>query len=363
MSIIALIESDGGTLKKAAATNGGEYAGACPFCGGKDRFRVWPEEDRYWCRSCGKAGDSIEYLRERRGLSYVEACNVLGCDPGPRKGGPLPVAMAWAPKEASSPADAWQEKARSFLDGAISCLWSERGASMRAWLHDVKGLSDTTIRTAGLGLSLSDTFDPRECWGLPPSPKDDGTARRQWLPRGLVIPHIVGGTVHRMRIRRDDPGEGKRYVVVSGSNMTPMVLNPERAAAIVVESELDAILLSQETGDLVTCISMGTAPAKPDVNTHATLTAAAVILISLDTDDAGARAAWAFWPSIYGDKAKRWPSIGGKDPSEAMANGLDLWTWVAAGIFGTEERFERFCIQTIDGGLNDGEAIRAMEVT
>ena len=28
------------TLKKVAATDGGEYAGPCPFCGGDDRFRV-----------------------------------------------------------------------------------------------------------------------------------------------------------------------------------------------------------------------------------------------------------------------------------------------------------------------------------
>ena len=81
MHLISLIESDGGTLKKAATTNGGEYCGACPFCGGKDRFRVWPGTGRYWCRSCGKSGDAIQYLRDRRGLSYVDACRYLGNEP------------------------------------------------------------------------------------------------------------------------------------------------------------------------------------------------------------------------------------------------------------------------------------------
>ncbi|MFY9403022.1 MAG: hypothetical protein WAQ07_06445 [Candidatus Omnitrophota bacterium] len=42
-------------------------------------------------------------------------------------------------------------------------------------------------------------------------------------------------------------------------------------------------------------------------------------------------------------------------------NGLDLRAWVIAGLFGTEERFERFAIQTIDGGMTDGEALRAMK--
>jgi hypothetical protein len=130
-----------------------------------------------------------------------------------------------------------------------------------------------------------------------------------------------------------------------------------------VESELDGLLLNQEAGDLAGVVAMGTAQAKPDRITHEALTTAAVILVSLDTDDAGAKAAWAFWPENYGGKVKRWPCIGGKDPSDARANGLDLRTWITTGIFGTEARFERFCIQTIDGGLSDAEALKAMEAT
>jgi len=42
-------------------------------------------------------------------------------------------------------------------------------------------------------------------------------------------------------------------------------------------------------------------------------------------------------------------------------NGLDLRAWVIAGLFGNEERFERFCIQTIDGGLSDREALLIMK--
>jgi hypothetical protein len=39
-------------LKRMASTNGGEYAGPCPFCGGTDRFHVWPAGDPpgWWCR-------------------------------------------------------------------------------------------------------------------------------------------------------------------------------------------------------------------------------------------------------------------------------------------------------------------------
>lgn len=356
MNILDLINQDGGTLKRSATTNGGEYAGACPWCGGKDRFRVWPGQDggKYWCRSCGQHGDAIQWLRERRGLSFIEACKVQGHAPGPRSNGQHQTPAAWEPQEAKAPPAAWQERARAFLDGAVSCLWSRQGDTTRAWLRDAKGLNDATIRGAMLGYSPADIFEARQAWGLDPSLKENGRERRQWIPAGLVIPLAIGGAVYRLRIRRDDPGDGQRYIIVSGSSAAPMAWGQDRETTmIVVESELDGLLLNQETGDLASCISMGNAQAKPDRITHQALTAAEIVLVSFDSDDAGARAAWAFWPEQYGGKAKRWPCIKGKDPSEARLNGLDLRSWAVAGIFGTEERFERFCIQTVDGGLTD----------
>ena len=72
--LIELTRQDGVNLTKAATSNGGEFAGACPACGGVDRFRVWPEEKggRFWCRQCGKKGDAIQYLRDFRGMSFAE---------------------------------------------------------------------------------------------------------------------------------------------------------------------------------------------------------------------------------------------------------------------------------------------------
>lgn len=68
-------------LKKVAQTNGGEYAGPCPFCGGEDRFRVWPKRNSMWCRQCDYSGDLIDYIQERDGVGFVEACEKLGLDP------------------------------------------------------------------------------------------------------------------------------------------------------------------------------------------------------------------------------------------------------------------------------------------
>ena len=362
MTILSLIEADGGTFKRLAGTHGGEYAGACPWCGGQDRFRVWPEQDggRYWCRGCGKAGDAIQYLRDKRGLSFPEACLFLGREPGTRHGSARHQApAAWTPREATAPAAEWQAKARTFLDMATAALWGPQGASMRTWLKHEKGLQDATIRKACLGYSAADIYEPRQAWGLEPSLKEDGQERRQWLPAGLVIPHIVNGNVHRLRVRRDAPGDGARYVVVSGSGAAPLGLGlHEVTNIIVVESELDAWLLYQDAGDLAGIVALGSAQGKPDTRTHEALKAAELILVSLDSDNAGAKAAWSFWAETYGAKVKRWPSVKGKDASEARLKGLDLKSWVASGIFGTFERYERFCIMTVDGGLSDKEALR-----
>jgi hypothetical protein len=59
-SILDLLRENGHDLKKAANTNGGEYSGACPWCGGDDRFRVWPENER-----------NSHDLRQSRRLDFV----------------------------------------------------------------------------------------------------------------------------------------------------------------------------------------------------------------------------------------------------------------------------------------------------
>jgi len=355
MNILDLLHTDGHMMKKAATTNGGEYCGPCPFCGGKDRFRVWPESGRYWCRGCNKQGDTIQYLRDKRGLSFQDACSFLGRDPGERKD--KPAATTWTPKESKTPGEPWRRNASAFLDVVIKNLWAPSGAPVRQWLNAEKGLSDETIKKARLGYSRADLFEPRASWSLSAN-VIDGKERKLWIPGGLVIPFIHNGDVHRLRIRRDNPGDGSRYVVVSGSSPAPLMIGRDKAAAVIVESEIDAWLISQEAGDLIMTISMGNAQAKPDTATHTILKDTPIILNSLDTDDAGAKAAWKFWPETYGGKVRRWPAIHGKDASAARLNGLNIREWIIAGIFGDDEKtFERFCIQTIDGGLSDREAI------
>lgn len=323
MTFLEWLFKSGFTMKRVATTNGGEWAGGCPFCGGRDRFRVWPDEKggRFWCRGCGKAGDAIQWLRDFRGLSFQEACLELGRGPSlnrpreHREDRPKPL-----------PSSKWQGKARAFLNQTVETLWKSKDAI--SFLHG-RGLKDEPIRAAELGWNPVDLREPRENWGLEPSKDEKGNVKRLWFPRGLVIPLQIAGAVHRMRIRRPE-GE-PRYFIVSGSDMRPMMWNADRGAVVVVESELDALLIQQEAGDVCGVVALGSAQAKPDSETDKALRQADTLLISLDYDTAGASASWGHWLKSY-PQAKRWPVPVGKDPTEAAQQELNVKAWIEAGL-------------------------------
>lgn len=277
-------------------------------------------------------------------MTFQEACFYLGREPSPRTSVPRPARPAWEPREAKAPADLWQEKAKSFMDKSIKTLWTDTGKEARAFLND-RSLTDETIQGAGLGWNPADIYLDREAWGLPEALKEDGTLKKLWIPAGLVIPLIKEGRVVRLRIRRKE-GE-PRYILIPGSDTRPMTWNLERGAVVIVESELDGILLNQEAGDLAGVVAMGSATAKPDKNLHQSLIGMEMILVALDSDEAGAKASWQFWPETYGTKVKRWPVIQGKDPSEAIQNGLDLRQWILAGLPDRAETMEGIIRQSI----------------
>jgi hypothetical protein len=71
----------------------GEHSGPCPFCGGHDRFNVWPSEGRFWCRQCGRSGDTIAYMVETGRMTRSEAYRARHKDAPPtaKQGGGLQI--------------------------------------------------------------------------------------------------------------------------------------------------------------------------------------------------------------------------------------------------------------------------------
>ncbi len=323
-------------LRKVASTDGGEYAGPCPKCGGTDRFHV----TRAWafCRQCwpfgnGERHDAIAYLRWRDGLTFAEACEALGGDVAPGLSVPTRRQRSWV-KVTQPPGDAWQARAREFVAYAQGQLW--RDAEALAYLRD-RGLSDDTIRAAHLGYNpgeIKPGDDPAR-WGL--------EGRRVYIAKGWVIPYESGGVIRYVKVRRrdddlqcKDPRTGKapsKYLPIRGSHPPLYGLDGLRGHtdALVCEGEYDCLLLRQHVGDLCGVAALGSATASLDTDTVAVLCGVRRVFVALDSDDPGQAGA----ENLAGTSARMRvipPPGGAHDVTDAWKAGHDLAAWAVANI-------------------------------
>jgi len=83
---VDLLALCGSELTRVANTDGGEYAGPCPFCGGEDRFHLQPYTEsgsRWFCRQCtgdpqvGYWRDIFDFVMRRDGIGFVDAYRLL----------------------------------------------------------------------------------------------------------------------------------------------------------------------------------------------------------------------------------------------------------------------------------------------
>jgi hypothetical protein len=64
-----------------------ERVGACPKCGGEDRFSINTKKQVWHCRGCDKGGDVVELVRHLDGADFKEACRTLTGETPPSKRG------------------------------------------------------------------------------------------------------------------------------------------------------------------------------------------------------------------------------------------------------------------------------------
>ncbi len=303
-------------LKYVAATNGGEYAGSCPFCGGKDRFRVWPkqgETGRYWCRQCEASGDAIQFLMDYKNISFKEACTYLGIDRGlspfeKKSPDKLPeIKQAY-------PTPLWRKRVLEFISACANSLTSDVVEYLRG-----RGLTDETIRKFKIGYHPRPRKEPGRLWG-----RD----RDVFLPAGIVIPCCERESVIRVKIRAFPDGKPK-YLCISGSRQDiPWFIQEGQGKkeAIVVEGEFDGILLAQELGNEVTIIALGGVGCKLTEEIKAVLEQYEKILVALDNDSAGMKAAWHWWLSEL-ENTYMAPPVDGKDITEMVQKGIPVRVW------------------------------------
>lgn len=356
--LLTLLEDRGLHPIRVSDAFGGEYASACPgpACKGegRDRFHVWPRREnrggkclgRYWCRQCGVAGDTIQYLIDVDGMSYSAACAALGLAGGNvgswtrhKKTPVLPRETApWTPHSYPDPPALWQEQAEALVADCQDRL--ERDKAAQAWLA-ARGIPMPLARLYRLGYNVSskggDRYRPLTRWGLPDQPKN-GRPGSLWLPQGWLIPGCnESGQVVQLRIRRRDQdlkvfAPGTKYLLVKGSSMATMLLHPEAPVWGVVESGFDAVLLAGFFGEKLGVATTWNSSARPDARAHKVLSASSLILGALDYDHAGdAQQGW--WSAHYA-QYRRLPALPGraKDPGDAFRAGADLYEWLVSAL-------------------------------
>lgn len=345
MNLLDLISRDA-PLRRTSAKHGGEYSGPCPLCRrGRDRFKVWPLLGRWAClgakagrAGCDRAGDAVDYLRARNGLSHADACARLRQTPAARPGrvhAPQMLSVS-APAPLRPPAARWQTRAAAWVQHCEQTLFSDQGGGARDWLER-RGLTAQTVRQAKLGYNPCDRYDPRPLWGL--SLADGACGRAVWLPRGIVIPWSIAGSLWRVNVRRPlsplQAAAGQpKYVGPAG--FTNALYGADGLApdkpVVLVEGEIDALTVQQAAGDLVVAVATGATGSARRAGWVAQLALAPVVLIAFDEDANGAgdlAAAW--WLCVLGN-GRRLRPVAGKDVNAMHVAGIDVRVWVQAGL-------------------------------
>lgn len=339
VDLLQLIGGDT-SLRRVAATNGGEYAGPCPFCGGNDRFRVQPAapgRGRWWCRRCAESErwhDAIDYVRRRQQLNYHAACARIGVAPSSARL-PLPPAP---PVGVEPPSPPWRAAAEALLSDAFDALYGDDERPL-AWLQQ-RGFSDVTIARALLGYNARDRWMARSDWDLPSQRSRSGRQQRVWVPRGIVIPWFIGrgrdAAIWKLYVRRPlarsqkHCGEKSYIQIAGGSNglYNGDAIVPTRPA-MLVEGVFDALAVQQVAGDLVTPMATGTTGARR-ARWIALLSCAPVVFVSYDNDAAGEQAA-RYWLDALAPHAVRWRPFW-DDPAAMLADDGELRAWVQTGL-------------------------------
>jgi len=324
------------------ARPGVEVWAACPWhvegtVGGS--FSYNPENDSAHCFSCGEGGDLIAIYAALRDLDDVEAFKSFKSEfaPGAKSEPRTPVApvrRAWSPVATEPSPALWQERATEFVRHSAARLESnsEVLAQLATW-----GVGVEAAKSCMLGWNDEDKAVPRPSWGLESLVKD-GREKKIWLPEGLVLPMLAHGRVVKIKIRRPVArtsfGTDLRYWEVPGSTKMFHRYGRDSKVWVLVETERDAVMIWSKVRDLgIGAMALGGASKRPDAESAGMLLASDLILNALDYDQAGAVNSARFWDREF-PQCKRWPAppSKGKDAGDAFGGGLDIRSWVTAGL-------------------------------
>jgi hypothetical protein len=297
-----------------------EWAGPCPWCGGKDRFIVWPyqgNQGRFLCRKCGQKGDAIDILRAR-GLTFQEA--LLEVDGKNTFNHSINIPKI---KRLRPGFQVWQKSAREL----ISNLSSQESDDLTKILEK-RYLHRRTSKTYEICWNPTDLYYPPETWGL------EGPKVR--IPAGLVIPIHREGQIYGLKVRCRNPKV--KYWQVRGSGDKALIIGTAPLPTLIVESELDAYLIHQEAGDIVNVIAMGGLKKSFDPESLKIIEKAPKVFFASDFDECkepgelgAGQAAFADFQHLFPNLEYLPPAVG-KDPTEMHAMGVPIRSWILAAL-------------------------------
>jgi len=304
-------------LARIAGTRGGEWAGPCPFCGGRDRLHVQPayEGGRWFCRQCApRGGDAIDYLRRRDHLTFHEALSRLaGLVPNA-----LPAFQTGRQQQPSTPAwrmPRWQRAAQAEVRQAAWALHHDPAAAAgRAYLAG-RGLAPFAWQAWGLGYTLA--WHPRLKAQLP----------------AVTLPWQAHGALQAVQYRFIFPelAKGERFSQRKGGErlLYGLDLRTGRDTLVLAEGELNAVSLWQVLSGRADVLSCGSQEGLANRRTLRLLggVVEAYRRVFIWLDDL-ARAAAAV-PAIAPATGYALWSVGGLDANDRLRDG-SLADWLAA---------------------------------
>lgn len=256
----------------------------CPFHPDKNpSFQVYRDKENRWrwrCFGCDAHGDTPAFLMKLDNITFPKAVELLAGNAPLCSAKPLP-SQASLPNAFAKPPEPTpgldQAEALALVETAERALWGPEGTDALEYLRN-RGLTDTTIRTARLGLIIQG---------------------RPGIPTGISIPWFSNGVVVMVNVRRPQ-GSDPKYQAIKGSRRGGLYpgLDVSRAGhpLVMVEGEFDCILLQQELGDLAPVGTLGSASMCPKGAVLEAMLRAAPWYVAMDGDPAGEASAKA-WPA------------------------------------------------------------------
>ena len=130
---------------------GRNFLGLCPFHGEKTpSFNVVEDKQFYHCFGCGRSGDVFKFIEDYRGVSFMEAVQIVGDQVGIRVQ-TLPSSQS-RPQQADEKQPFYEihQEAAKFYHAIL--MTTKMGEEARQYLYD-RGLDDEVLRHFQIGLA------------------------------------------------------------------------------------------------------------------------------------------------------------------------------------------------------------------